>query len=109
MAGDAVVQITADNWKSEVLDSPIPVIVDFWAPWCGPCRMIAPVLDQLSVELVGKLKIVKVNVDENQALATDFKVRAIPTMLVFSKGTVQEQMTGALSKAALLDKLKAYL
>ena len=109
MAGDAIVQISASNWKNEVLDSPIPVVVDFWAPWCGPCRMIAPVLDQLSVELAGKMKIAKVNVDEHQALATDFKVRSIPTMLVFSKGTVQEQMTGVLSKAALLDKLKAYL
>jgi thioredoxin 1 len=109
MAGEAVVHITADNWKSEVLESPIPVLVDFWATWCGPCRAISPILDAISVELAGKLKIAKVNVDDNQALATEFKIRAIPTMLVFSKGVVREQMTGALGKPALLDKLGAYL
>ena len=104
-----MIDIVADNWKSEVLDSTIPVVVDFWAEWCGPCKMIAPFLDELAVELAGKMKFVKVNVDGNQQLAGEFGVRSIPTLLVFKAGVVQGQMVGGMNKAALKQKLDTYL
>ncbi len=106
---DAMIYINNDNWQTEVMDSDIPVLVDFWAEWCGPCKAIAPVLDELADELVGKIKVAKVNVDENQKLAGDFGIRSIPTLLVIKGGTVQEQVVGALSKVDLQDKLNAYL
>jgi thioredoxin 1 len=109
MPGENIVDIVGDNWKSEVLDSVIPVVVDFWAEWCGPCKVIAPFLGELAVELEGKLKFVKVNVDGNQQLAGQFGIRSIPTLLVFKGGVVQEQMVGAMNKAALKQKLDAYL
>ncbi len=109
MAGANVVHINGQNWKSEVLDSAIPVLVDFWAEWCGPCRAIAPVLDAVSDELAGRLKVVKVNVDENQELAAKFGVRSIPTLLVMKGGAVQEQMVGAVNKTVLLAKVSRHL
>jgi thioredoxin 1 len=102
------IAITSANWKTEVLDSAQAVLVDFWAPWCGPCRAIAPILDELSAELAGKMKVVKVNVDENQELAGQFGIRTIPTLLVIKGGTVQSQM-GPMSKAALKSKIEQYL
>ena len=109
MGNSQVVYIKGANWKTEVMESPLPVLVDFWAEWCGPCKMIAPVLDELSVEMTGKIKIAKVNVDENRDLATQFSIRSIPTLLVFKDGQVKGQMVGALSKLQLQDKLAAYL
>ncbi len=106
---DAVIYINDENWQSEVLKSDIPVLVDFWAEWCGPCKTIAPILDELADELVGKLKIAKVNVDDNQKLAGDFGVRSIPTLLILKGGVVQEQVVGAMSKVDLQAKLDAYL
>jgi thioredoxin 1 len=106
---DAVIYINDENWQSEVLKSDIPVLVDFWAEWCGPCKAIAPILDELADELVGKLKIAKVNVDDNQKLAGDFGVRSIPTLLILKGGVVQEQVVGALSKVDLQAKIDAYL
>lgn len=106
---DAIVYINNDNWQTEVMDSDTPVLVDFWAEWCGPCKAIAPILDELADELVGKIKIAKVNVDDNQKLAGDFGIRSIPTLLVVKGGTVQEQVVGAMSKVDLQDKLNAYL
>lgn len=108
MSAENIVHIEGDNWEPEVIQSPIPVLVDFWAEWCGPCRAIAPILDEISGTLAGKVKIVKVDVDKNPQLAGSFGVRSIPTLLVLKGGTVQEQMVGALSKTALLDKLKPY-
>ncbi len=109
MSAKNIVHIEGDNWAAEVVQSPIPVLVDFWAEWCGPCRAIAPILDELSGTLAGKVKIVKVDVDKNPQLAGSFGVRSIPTLLVMKGGTVQEQMVGALNKTALLDKLKPYI
>ena len=91
------------------MNSNIHVLVDFWAEWCGPCKMIAPVLAELATELAGKIKIGKVNVDDNQELAEKFHIRSIPTLLVIKGGAVQEQMVGALRKADLKAKLNAYL
>lgn len=108
MSADNVVNISGENWDSEVLKSDIPVLVDFWATWCGPCKMLAPVLDELAVELDGKVKIAKVDVETNQELATKYQVRSIPALFVFKNGAVQEQMVGAMSKADLAKKLAAY-
>ena len=105
MSSANVVHITAENWQSEVLDSKIPVLVDFWAEWCGPCRAIAPILDELAGETTGKIKIVKVDVDNNHQIAGDFGIRSIPTLLLFKNGVVQQQMVGAMNKAALKTKL----
>lgn len=109
MAGEYVVQVDSANWKSEVVDSAVPVLVDFWAEWCGPCKAISPILDQLADELGGKLKVAKVNVDNNHNLAGQFGIRSIPTILIIKGGVVQEQMMGAMNKAALKQKLSAYV
>jgi thioredoxin 1 len=98
MAG-SLAQVDGSTFQAEVLGSPIPVLVDFWAEWCGPCKAIAPVLDQLATEFAGKLKIVKVNVDEAPDLAQNFGIRSIPTLLVFKGGVVADQAVGAKSKA----------
>src|SRR5262252_3026440 len=107
MASPNIVSLTPDNFQSEVTQSTVPVLVDFWAEWCGPCKMIAPVLDELATEYQGKAKIGKVNIDEHQGLAAQFGVRAIPTLLIIKNGQVAEQMVGAKSKRDLkasLDK-----
>ena len=105
-----IVKITEANFNEEVLQSPTPVLVDFWAEWCGPCKMLAPILDELAGEYDGKVKVGKVNVDENQGIATEYGIRAIPTMLIFKDGQVAEQVVGLRSKRDLkanLDKVAA--
>jgi len=104
---DKISTLTTDNFKSTVAGSATPVLVDFWAPWCGPCQAIAPILEELAGELDGRLSIAKLNVDENDAVAAEFNVRAIPTMLLFKGGQVIDQIVGLMPKAALKEKLLA--
>ncbi len=110
MASPLILKLTQENFAQQVLQSPAPVLVDFWAEWCGPCKMIAPLLDELADEYDGKVKIGKVNVDEQQSLAAEYGVRAIPTLLVFKNGQVADQIVGARSKRdfkASLDRVAA--
>ena len=106
---DDIIYISGDNWDSEVVNSDQPVLVDFWAEWCGPCKAIAPILDELAKDHAGKLKIAKVNVDENQDLAGQHGIRSIPTLLIYKGGEIKEQMIGALNKTALEEKLTPYI
>ena len=100
MAG-SLLEFTDANWKSEVLEASEPVMVDFWAPWCGPCRVLSPTIEKLAGEYQGKVRIGKVNLDEHQALASKYRVTAIPTLLMIKNGEVVEQMVGAKSKRDL--------
>lgn len=103
------IEVTDANFKQEVLDSQTPVLVDFWAEWCGPCKMIAPVVEQIATDFAGKLKVGKVDVDSNQQTSMQFGIRSIPTLLIFKNGKVVEQIVGAVPKQALTDKVTKHL
>jgi thioredoxin 1 len=107
MASANVIELTDANFDAEVLGSSTPVLVDFWAPWCGPCRMIAPLIDEIAAEKAGAVKVGKVNVDDNPQTAAKFRIQAIPTILIFKDGEKKEQITGLTSKGDLLAKLEA--
>ncbi len=101
----AEIILTAENFETEVLQSDIPVLVDFWATWCGPCMMLAPIVEELAEELAGKVKVCKVNVDEQPLLATQFRIVSIPTLLLFEEGAVKASTLGYLTKDQLKSKL----
>ncbi len=108
--GDAkYITATEENFKSEVLESSQPVLVDFWAEWCGPCKMIAPAIEELAADFDGKAKVAKVNVDEQPKLAQEYGVRSIPTLLFFRDGKVTEQLVGAPQKDTLAEKLNSLI
>lgn len=103
------VEITDANFEQEVLQSNIPVLIDFWAVWCGPCRLIAPVVEELAGEYAGKVKIAKLDVDNNQGVADKYGIRSIPTLLLFDKGSVVDRMVGVAPKSAIVEKLNGVL
>ena len=104
-----ITHLTESNFSEEVAGSDTPVLVDFWAEWCGPCKMIAPVLEEMAQEHAGKIRIAKVDVDSEQTLAMRFGIQGIPTMIVFSDGEPDLRITGAMGKPQLEDKLSSYL
>ncbi|MCL5005604.1 MAG: thioredoxin [Acidobacteria bacterium] len=107
MAGGNILEFSDQNFEQEVLKSDKPVLVDFWAEWCAPCRMIAPAVEAIAAEYAGRAKVGKLNVDENQSITSRYNIRSIPTLLVFKDGQIKEQMVGTTSKAnlaKLLDK-----
>lgn len=105
----ALIHFTDSNFKKEVLESELPVLVDFWAEWCGPCKMIAPIIEELAREYAGKFKIGKIDVDQNPRSATAYAVMSIPTLIFFKKGKVMEQVVGVLNKAGLKKKIEENL
>jgi len=106
---DNIVHVSDDSFDSDVIGSDVPVLVDFWAEWCGPCKMIAPILNEIADEYAGKIKICKVDVDSNPEAAAKFNVRGIPTLLVFKGGAVEATKVGALSKAQLTEFVDALI
>jgi thioredoxin 1 len=105
----AAKNVTAASFQADVLDNPKPVMVDFWAEWCGPCRMVSPILDEIASEYADKIDIVKVNVDEEPSLAMEYGVTGIPMMAVFQGGTIAKQMVGARPKTAIVEDLAPFL
>ena len=101
--------VTDDTFAKEVLESELPVLVDFWAPWCGPCRMVAPVVEEIAVQFVGQVKVVKLNTDENPKTATNYGIRSIPTLIIFKKGERVETVVGAVPKTTVANTLEKYI
>jgi thioredoxin 1 len=109
MTSNLVIHLNQANFAQEVLNSSLPVLVDFWAEWCGPCRIIGPVIEELAREYEGKLKVCKLNVDQEMQVASQYSIRSIPTLIIFKDGKPVEQMIGALPKATLKSKIEGVL
>ncbi|GAB4375346.1 MAG: thioredoxin [Elainellaceae cyanobacterium] len=105
----AAAQVTDSTFDQEVLESNVPVLVDFWAPWCGPCRMVAPVVDEIAEQYSGQVKVVKVNTDENPNVASRYGIRSIPTLMIFKEGQRVDMVVGAVPKTTLASTLEKYL
>ena len=104
-----VTEVKEADFKSVVLDSELPVLVDFWAPWCGPCRMVAPVVEEIAQQYEGQVKVVKLNTDENPQIASQYGIRSIPTLMVFKGGEKKDTVVGAVPKTTLSNTLEKYL
>jgi thioredoxin 1 len=109
MSSAHVLELTDANFSAEALSSDVPVLVDFWAPWCGPCRMIGPVVEELAEEFAGRAKVGKVNVDENPGISSQFQIQAIPALFILKGGKVVDKVVGMAGKGALAAKLEAAL
>jgi thioredoxin 1 len=105
----ATAEVTDNSFQQEVLESELTVLVDFWAPWCGPCRMVAPVVDEISEQYEGQVKVVKVNTDENPNVASQYGIRSIPTLMIFKDGQRVDMVVGAVPKTTLANTLEKYL
>jgi len=104
-----IISLNEQSWKNEVTNSELPVIVDFWAEWCAPCRMMAPILEEISKEYEGKIKVGKLNVDENPTVAGEYRVMGIPTLLFFRSGKLVDKVVGVVPKKALQDKIETII
>ncbi|YAI82463.1 MAG: thioredoxin [cyanobacterium endosymbiont of Rhopalodia sterrenbergii] len=102
-------EVTDDKFKDDVLDSDIPVLVDFWAPWCGPCRMVAPVVEEIAEQYEGQVKVVKLNTDDNPQIASQYGIRSIPTLMIFKEGQRVDMVVGAVPKTTLANTIEKYL
>ena len=105
----AAEQVTDSTFKQVVLESSVPVLVDFWAPWCGPCRMVAPVVEEIAEQYDGQVKVVKVNTDDNPSVASQYGIRSIPTLMIFKGGQRVDMVVGAVPKTTLANTLEKYL
>ena len=103
------IHVTDDEFQEKVLESPVPVVVDFWAPWCGPCKTIAPIIEEIANEYAGKLKVAKLNVDDHPATASRYGIRGIPNLIILKSGAVKEQIVGAAPKAKLVSAIEKAL
>ena len=103
------IEFTESNFENEVIQSDVPVLVDFWAPWCGPCKMVAPIVEEISGEYAGRLKVGKLNTDDNQMVASQFGVMSIPTLMIFKGGEVVERIVGAQGKESLTTKIDSVI
>ncbi|MBF2048931.1 MAG: thioredoxin [Leptolyngbya sp. IPPAS B-1204] len=101
--------VTDETFEQEVIESSVPVLVDFWAPWCGPCRMVAPVVDEIAEQYAGKVKVVKVNTDDNPSVASKYGIRSIPTLMIFKGGQRVDMVVGAVPKTTLASTLEKYI
>lgn len=105
----AIIEVKTSTFDQEVLKSELPVLVDFWAPWCGPCKALTPTIHKLAEELEGKVKVAKVNIDESPEIAGKYSIMSIPTLLIFVNGSVSDQMIGLVQKDKIMDKLKKHI